>query len=492
MARTEVRPNQIANELTNADIAADAAIAGTKVSPSFGTQGVSTTGLVSAGTLKVGTSSTAGHVLAATDNLGNVAFAAPVSGVTYPLLAPDGSVTAPSFSFSGATNTGIYRAGGQLYFAHNGANSGYISGGTLTMNTGFFGSNGTAASPTFGFGSAAGTGMFALGGALPELMFSSNGAERVRIDDVGNVGIGTTSPTYKLHVGGTGYFSDTLSMANLKNIHWGNSARIWGNLFDGHLFFQTAGGESSIKAGWFETPQGYRAKIIGSGYAANTPYFSLNSTGGTIGIGSADGAVLDLITGSTRRLTVLSTGNVGIGTTSPDTTLHVTGSIKMVDTNQGAGKVLTDVAGTGVASWQTPAGGSDNHLNSSLADATASGITLTGLAGENLAAGDICYRKSDGKYWKADASAAASMPGVALATAAITAEATGTLLSHGFYRNDALYALTVGGVLYVSETPGGVVQTAPTTSGAQVQAIGYAYSADVVFFMPSLTMVGIA
>lgn len=47
-----------------------------------------------------------------------------------------------------------------------------------------------------------------------------------------------------------------------------------------------------------------------------------------------------------------NTGSVAIGTTTPDTKLHVAGSVKIVDGTQGAGKVLTSDA-NGVASWQT-------------------------------------------------------------------------------------------------------------------------------------------
>ncbi len=47
-----------------------------------------------------------------------------------------------------------------------------------------------------------------------------------------------------------------------------------------------------------------------------------------------------------------STGNVGIGTTTPDAKLHVAGSLKVVDGTQGAGKVLTSDA-NGLASWQS-------------------------------------------------------------------------------------------------------------------------------------------
>ena len=46
------------------------------------------------------------------------------------------------------------------------------------------------------------------------------------------------------------------------------------------------------------------------------------------------------------------TGNVGIGTLTPDTTLHIVGNIKIEDGNQDTSKVLMSDA-SGVASWQT-------------------------------------------------------------------------------------------------------------------------------------------
>jgi microcystin-dependent protein len=49
--------------------------------------------------------------------------------------------------------------------------------------------------------------------------------------------------------------------------------------------------------------------------------------------------------------TIYDNGNVGIGTTSPEENLHVVGNLKIVDGNQGNGKVLTS-NDDGVASWQ--------------------------------------------------------------------------------------------------------------------------------------------
>jgi hypothetical protein len=48
-------------------------------------------------------------------------------------------------------------------------------------------------------------------------------------------------------------------------------------------------------------------------------------------------------------------GNIGIGTTAPDTKLHVTGTVKIVDGTQGANKVLTSDA-NGSATWVTNTG----------------------------------------------------------------------------------------------------------------------------------------
>lgn len=54
--------------------------------------------------------------------------------------------------------------------------------------------------------------------------------------------------------------------------------------------------------------------------------------------------------------------NVGIGTTFPLDRLHVVGNIRMVDGNQGAGKILTSDA-NGTATWQTPAAASSGTLD---------------------------------------------------------------------------------------------------------------------------------
>lgn len=117
-------------------------------------------------------------------------------------------------------------------------------------------------------------------------------------------------------------------------------------------------------------------------------------------------------------------------------------------------------------------------------DAHGSSFTIKAKVGEELVKHDLVYMKSDEKFWKADADAAITSLGVALAAEAISADATGTLLKYGYYRDDD-WNWTVGGKLYLSTTAGEFTQTPPSGSGDQVQVLGYAVSADIIFFNPS-------
>jgi hypothetical protein len=134
-------------------------------------------------------------------------------------------------------------------------------------------------------------------------------------------------------------------------------------------------------------------------------------------------------------------------------------------------------------------------LNGSVADESYSGVPITGTAGEALTIGQVCYRKSDGKYWKAKADALATMPALVLATAGMAAEASGTFLEYGLFRDDDGWggALTVGGALYVSAATGGsITQTAPSTTDQYVQCVGEAHAARIVKWNPNRVMVKIA
>jgi hypothetical protein len=73
------------------------------------------------------------------------------------------------------------------------------------------------------------------------------------------------------------------------------------------------------------------------------------------------------------HFTIQQGGNVGIGTTTPDAKLHVSGDIKIVNGTQGANKILTSDA-NGLASWQTPEAAGSNIAYTGVA------VDYTGLA----------------------------------------------------------------------------------------------------------------
>jgi len=133
----------------------------------------------------------------------------------------------------------------------------------------------------------------------------------------------------------------------------------------------------------------------------------------------------------------------------------------------------------------------DIEIDSTPADETVSGVTATFTAGEALVRGEVCYFKAaDSKMWKAVATAAATSRCVAMAAADISADAAGLFLLQGFLADNGSFpSYTIGGALYTpeAETSGENVpeQTAPDTDGDFVQVIGWAMTANSVYFNPS-------
>jgi hypothetical protein len=154
---------------------------------------------------------------------------------------------------------------------------------------------------------------------------------------------------------------------------------------------------------------------------------------------------------------------------------------------------------TDVVNDTTPQLGGDLDLNEKYvvlkqapnADHTGSGTIVSMTAGETLVAGDVVYFKSDGKVWKADADAAGCFPAIGISLSGVNADAAANILLHGIFRDDT-YTWTVGGVLYLADTPGAMTHTAPSTATDVVQVVGVAIHADRVLFNPSYNMVVVA
>ena len=196
--RTITLPDQTGNflvsgnaSIVNADVNASAAIAGTKISPDFGSQTVVTTSVFS-------------HAL--------------------------GAAATPSITFTGDLNTGIYSPGAdQVAVATNGTGrlfvdaSGNVGVGPISTSSFLSGSStvlslrdtatgnvaslkvlgGVGAGAIAEYGATNGIGFCGTSGAH-DFTFYTNSTERLRITSAGLVGIGTSSPGAKLDVSGSG------------------------------------------------------------------------------------------------------------------------------------------------------------------------------------------------------------------------------------------------------------------------------------------------
>ncbi len=115
---------------------------------------------------------------------------------TLPVLAPAGSAAAPAFSFSGDVNTGMLSPGAdQIGWATGGTQRLLLSTTALTPTVPVLASSGSATAPSLSFSGDTNTGMFSLGADV--IGFATNGFERMR---VGNNGLQIGDPV------GTGVF----------------------------------------------------------------------------------------------------------------------------------------------------------------------------------------------------------------------------------------------------------------------------------------------
>ena len=246
-----------------------------------------------------------GHVtsLASTTITPVLIGAAPAASPVFTGVAsfPDGTAAAPSITNTGDTNTGIFfPAADTIAFTEGGVESMRInSSGDVGIGT----SSPAAKLDVFGGirSTSAGGNSQIITTSIGDTTFANNGvnwltvkngapADSMRVDSSGNVGIGTTSPTADLTIGG--------SVPRLDFLETGGSAG-----FDNTTLIRDA----DVFA--------IQTRNVGT-FVSNDYRMTTNASGAL---------THEWRIANTERMRIDDTGNVGIGNTNPATKLDVNG-----------------------------------------------------------------------------------------------------------------------------------------------------------------------
>ncbi|NTV44556.1 MAG: tail fiber domain-containing protein [Candidatus Yonathbacteria bacterium] len=168
------------------------------------------------------------------------------------------------------------------------------------------------------------------GGAY-DIVFSPNEVEKVRIDNTGNVGINTTTPTAKLQVKGAG----TTTGVNFQTLDSAGTALITG-LDNGNVGIGTSSPAALLDVNGNLIFRGSILNASGmtimgqnnyypSAGTAGAPTYAFNNNGSTglFGSNTTNGGFIGFSAMGTEVMRVANNGNVGIGTTSPVLKLEV-------------------------------------------------------------------------------------------------------------------------------------------------------------------------
>jgi hypothetical protein len=252
---------------------------------------------ISSGTVSVANATVTGNVTMSGGNLSFTSTGQRITGDFSNATIANRLIVQTTTTNGGTTFSAIPNGTSQVgsFVAFN--NSDPTNGSTVQMVV-------TSSESRFSAG-AAGTGTY-----LP-MTFYSNNAERMRLDTSGNLGIGTSSPSALLHVNGNSKF---------------------GALVTTGLGVST--GDVGIEVGGERSGNGNSIidlhATAGADFSARL--LRISGANGQFEITNSGTGALVFATNSAERMRIDSSGNVGIGTSSPAARMDVRGTIYAANT----------------------------------------------------------------------------------------------------------------------------------------------------------------
>lgn len=223
----------------------------------------------------------------------------------------------------------------------------------------------------------------------------------------------------------------------------------------------------------------WQGTVVGSTYGGT----GVNNGGRTLTLNTNSGTLA--YSAASKTLTIAKTLTLD-GTDSTTMTFPST-SATIARTDAGQTFTGTQLLDENASIGLDPAGSADGKFT---------GITVTATAGYTQAFGDLVYLDPTDSRWEAcDANSAAGADGdsrgiIGMVVVAGTDGNACTILLNGIIRADAKFpSFTVNNPIYVSETAGSVTQTQPTTTDVVIRIVGFALTADEMYFNPDNTYI---